>query len=411
MDEKILTVSQYLDLLNKNLKETRTKIIGEVFGIQEYPGRSYLYFSIKDKEDSSTMKCFMWKKDYSLSGVSLVEGMEVVISSYPSVYKPNGGLSLQVSSVELVGEGALKIAYEKLKSELQKEGLFDENKKREIPEFPKKIGVITSKQGAVINDFLSNIGKWGFEILFFDSKVEGDGAVKDIMDGLRVLYKEKVDCLVLMRGGGSFESFQAFNNENIVRAVCKFNAPVVTGIGHDKDIPLVCLVSDKNVSTPTAVANLLGQNYGKAFSEISLFEQKMLNIFESSIKDKIFEIEEGFSFMYSNLQNILLDFSKKINYFENLGQVFISKINKVGEKLNFDIKNIYIYFSNTFSAQKNNLENFSKILDSFNPTSRLKQGYSIIRKNGKILKTIKSLNSGDDLDLELSDGLIKTKVI
>lgn len=411
MEEQILTVSQYLDLLNKNLKESKTKIIGEVFGIQEYSGRSYMYFSIKDKEDSSTMKCFMWKKDYSLSGVLLSEGMEVVVSSYPSVYKPNGGLSLQVSSIELVGEGALKIAYEKLKADLSKEGLFDEDKKRQIPQFPKRVGIITSKQGAVINDFLSNIGKWGFELIFIDSKVEGEGAVKDLLSALRTLYKEKVDCLVLMRGGGSFESFQAFNNENIVRAICKFNAPVITGIGHDKDVPLVCLVSDKNVSTPTAVANLLNHNFVISKSQISLFEQKVLNGFENRLKDKVFFVEEGLRIIETNFKNLF----NKFEYLENNFSNYIKNISENISRKNSDFsvlgQRIFSLFNSSFVFKKETVLNFSKNLDAFDPKRRLKQGYSIVTIGEKILKSKHSIKSGDDLQIELSDGLIKTKVI
>jgi exonuclease VII large subunit len=110
MDKEILTVSQYLDKINFKLKSEKSKILGEVTGVQEYPGRSYLYFSVKDSKDQSTVKCFMWKRDYTLSGVQIKDGLEVIVTAYPAIYKPNGGLSLQVEAIELVGEGALQIA-------------------------------------------------------------------------------------------------------------------------------------------------------------------------------------------------------------------------------------------------------------------------------------------------------------
>lgn len=410
-NENILTVSQYLDSVNTLLKAKKSKVLGEVFGIQEYPGRSYLYFSIKDKEDSSTIKCFMWKRDYSVSGVNLNEGLEVILSCYPSVYKPNGGLSLQIDSIELVGEGALKIAYDKLKQKLQSEGLFDEDKKRFIPEFPKKIGIITSKSGAVINDFLSNVGKCGFELLFVDSKVEGDGATKDILSALRVLYKEKVDCLVLVRGGGSLESFQAFNNENIVRAVSKFNAPVITGIGHDKDIPLVCLVSDKNVSTPTAVANLLGANFVQARNDLNLNNQKILNIFENLIRDKHFILEEGLAIIQSRLQSILYNFEKLIIDFINIPNLIFEKINNINSNLN-NFNSIFVKsFTKELFVKNEKILNYERGLWSFDPKKRLSQGYSIVSISGKIVKSLKDVKVDDGLDIELSDGVIKTKVI
>src|ERR1035437_7496470 len=170
--DEIFSVGEYLDRLNATLKNEKAKVLGEVSGVQEYPGRSYLYFSLKDKKDGSTVKCFMWKNDYRVSGVTLEDGMEIIVTAYPNIYKPNGGMTLQVETVELVGEGALKIAYEKLKGKLASEGFFEEARKKALPDFPHKIGVITSKSGAVVNDFLSNIGKFGYQILFVDRSEE-----------------------------------------------------------------------------------------------------------------------------------------------------------------------------------------------------------------------------------------------
>src|SRR6185295_10911320 len=128
-----------------------------------------------------------WKHAYRMFGLDMLDGMEIIVSGNPEIYKPYGKLSMQVQAVELAGEGALQVAYEKLKAKLSMEGLFEESRKRTIPEFPHTIGVITSKSGAVINDFLSNVGKCGFEILFVDSKVEGADAVKDLLSAVKTL--------------------------------------------------------------------------------------------------------------------------------------------------------------------------------------------------------------------------------
>ncbi len=119
---EIVSVSEYLDSLNIILKGESAKIAGEVSGIQMYEGRTYLYFSVKDSIDQSTVKCFMWKRDFYISGVPLQEGMEVIITAYPNIYKPNGGLTLQVELIEMIGEGALQKAYLELKSKLEREG-------------------------------------------------------------------------------------------------------------------------------------------------------------------------------------------------------------------------------------------------------------------------------------------------
>jgi exodeoxyribonuclease VII large subunit len=138
-----------------------------------------------------------------------------------------------------MGEGELKKQYEELKRKLEKEGLFDESRKKEIPLLPCNIGIITSKEGAVINDFLNNLGQYGFKIKLVDSRVEGIEAVKDLLRAIKTLKGEKLDCLVIMRGGGSLESFLAFNNVTLIKEVANLSFPVIVAIGHDKDVPLL----------------------------------------------------------------------------------------------------------------------------------------------------------------------------
>lgn len=386
LKDEIVSVSQYLDTINFVLKNEKAKILGEVSGVQEYPGRSYLYFSIKDSKDQSTIKCFMWKKDFMNSGVELRDGLEIIVTAYPSIYKPNGGLALQVSSVELVGEGALQIAYEKLKKKLEEEGLFSNNRKRQIPDYPHKIGVITSKSGAVINDFLTNIGKFGFEILFVDSKVEGQDAITDLLNAINTLKTKEIDVLVMMRGGGSLESFQAFNNEVLVRAVAGFPVPVLTGIGHDKDAPLVSMVSDKNVSTPTAVANLLNESWNEALSLVTLGEEKIFSRFSSSLVEKKFFIENSVVRMEGGIKAVRDDIKQSMD-------------------------TIVRSFSYLIEGISDSLVQSKKTLELLNPTRQLSQGYSIVKYKGKILKSQKDVKKGDKLELLVSDGIIDTQVI
>lgn len=388
MDE-IIGVSQYLDKLNTTLKGERARIVGEVSGFQEYPGRTYLYFSIKDSKDQSTVKCFMWKRDFKISGVALADGMEIIITAYPNVYKPNGGLTMQVEMIELVGEGALQIAYLKLKKKLENEGFFDESRKRPLPDFPHKIGVITSKSGAVINDFLTNVGKFGYEILFVDSKVEGQDAIKDLLLAVETLKNKDIDVLVLMRGGGSLESFQAFNNETLVRAVAEFPAPVLTGIGHDKDVPLVAMVSDKNVSTPTAVANLLNSTWNEALATVNLSEHKLISSFTNILE--IFKRAEQ-TLVYA------------------VGRIE-SGITRMGELISNQTKDLHRGFGLIISNANDYLIQSEKSILLGSPERQLSKGYSIVRHGGKVLRSVKSVKKNDELDITLSDGIIKSQII
>ncbi len=410
LSQEILTVSRYLDTVNAGLKSAKARILGEVSGIQEYPGRSYMYYSVKDTQDGSTIKCFMWKNDYKVSGVTLREGMEVILTAYPAIYKPNGGLSLQVENVELVGEGALQMAYEKLKKKLSDEGLFSQDRKRELPEFPHKIGVITSKSGAVINDFLSNIGKFGFEIKFVDSKVEGQDAIKDLLSAVDTLKKEDIDVLVMMRGGGSLESFQAFNNEMLVRAVSEFPVPVVTGIGHDKDAPLVSMVSDVNVSTPTAVANILNASWSEVLGHVRFAEERIFSEFGSFLRDKQFQVEQAETEMQRSFNSIFETFRKS----EEAMVRAVSKIGFVLEEVSKAVernqKDLNRGFGSLVSRVKEDFGQYSRSIEQLSPERQLKRGYSIVRMGNKVVRSVKKVHKGDSLEVTVSDGIIKGTV-
>ncbi|MCX6791349.1 MAG: exodeoxyribonuclease VII large subunit, partial [Candidatus Gribaldobacteria bacterium] len=198
-------------------------------------------------------------------------------------YTANGKFSFVAKTVELKGEGALKKAYDELKNKLEQEGIFDAETKKALPEFPRKIGVITSKQGAVIHDLLNNLGKFGFQIKMADSRVEGQEALGDLLSAIKTMSKQDIDLLVLMRGGGSLESLQPFNNEALIRAIVDFKVPIIVAIGHDKDVPLLALAADFAPSTPTAVTIALNKSWENALAQINLKERIILGKFSNAL--------------------------------------------------------------------------------------------------------------------------------
>lgn len=405
--DDIFSVSSYLDRLNSTLKTERAKISGEISSLQMYEGRSYLYFSLKDSKDQSTVKCFMWKNDYKLSGLDLKDGLEVIVTAYPNIYKPNGGLTLQIDLVELVGEGALKIAYDKLKIKLADEGLFLDSKKKQIPEFAHRIGVITSKSGAVINDFLTNIGKYSFEILFVDSKVEGQDAVKDILASIATLKSKDVDILVLMRGGGSLESFLAFNNEAVVRAIADFPKPTLTGIGHDKDAPLVSFVSDENVSTPTAVAHILNESWDEATSVVRRSEEKIFSTFSGVLNENGFIIEHSYLSIEKHFDSLLGIFKRSEESLFHALDIIKSKIGYIREDISRANNDLMKNFEIFIRQINENILNSEKTIGFANPERQLSRGYSIIKSNGKVIRRVQDVRAGDKLDIVISDGIIE----
>ena len=407
-NSKVYTVSRYLDTLNSNLKNFEARVKGEISSLDIRD--NYLFFSIKDTKDESILPCFMWKRNYELCGVEIKEGMEIIVDGFPEVYKPSGKLSLRTSTVELVGEGVLKQAYDALKKKLEKEGLFLPKNKKSIPEFPKKVGLITSETGAVIHDFLNNLGKHGYKIKFVDSRVEGQAAVRNLVSAIDCFVDKDIDVLVIMRGGGSLESLQAFNNEVLVRKIADFRVPVICGIGHDKDVPLASMVADKAVSTPTAVTKILDETWDGALSDVNLFAKEITYNYQRLLGSAKLSLEE--------LSNKLLgQFNIILKKFEKLKLRLINAVANASYNLK-DTRKTLMFLSDSlvknlerlFEAKNSFLSNAEKQLKIFDPICQLKLGYSIVYSNKKIIKSIKQVTVGENIDIQVSDGKISSKV-
>lgn len=276
------SVSEYIAQVNRVLASAGGRIKGEVISVKVYPRA--VYFDIKD--DASVLSCTIWASTYRMNGIDLKAGDEVIVTGVPNVYAPYGKLSLITDTIEYAGEGALKQAYDRLKAQLEDEGLLSRERKRSLPEFPRKIGLITSLKGVVIQDFSTNLSRHGFKITTIDSRVEGKDAIHELLASINTMAKQDIDVLVIIRGGGSLESLQAFNTESIVRAIAGFKVPVITGIGHDVDKTLSQLVADIGVSTPTAVAEALNQPWDGLLESLGLLENKVLSHFRAALRAK-----------------------------------------------------------------------------------------------------------------------------
>jgi exodeoxyribonuclease VII large subunit len=388
LESNIFTVSAYLTVLNSILNSCEAKIKGETSEVKKWSS-GHVYFSLKDKKDGSVMNCVIWNYDYRIAGLDLKDGMEIIATGIPDIYKPNGRLSFKAKTIRLVGEGDLKKEYDKLKNKLEAEGIFADAKKRELPHFPKTIGVITSKQGAVINDFLNNLGRFGFKVRMIDSRVEGDEATKDLLSAIKTFRNQAIDVLVIMRGGGSLESFLAFNNEMLVREVANFPVPVIAAIGHDKDVPLVALAADEMVSTPTAAANLLSAGWQQLRFKIAEEQNNIFNDFEDILSRDRYKILNIFSRMESYLRDSLREYAA-LEY----------KVKQMLPKI----------LENQIARFKQALNLAETIINQNDPERNLKLGYSLVRKNGKIIRKISDVSVGDNLDIQVFNGVINSEV-
>ena len=416
--QKVFAVADYLEILNVGLHQFEAKVIGEITSL-DIRG-NYIFFSIKDKKENAMMPCFMWGSAYKMSGVFLEEGMEVQVHGFPEMYKPSGRLTFKADMVELVGEGALKKAYDELKKKLEKEGLFAESRKKPIPEYPQKIGLITSATGAVIHDFLNNIGKFGFKISFRDSRVEGALAVKELVQAVRYFKKsfgtaqdkkKGIDVLIIIRGGGSLESLQAFNNETLVREIADCPFPVLVGIGHDKDVPIVSLVADAAGSTPTAVAKLLNSTWEQALSKVRFAEQKIMSRFSENIYEK----KERISFLYERIEGrFRAIFERFRTAEEKLKRNLVSiggAISRMKEKISQAGKILPGKLEEHFMRYKESLKYSEKMLVVNNPMRQLKLGYSLVFAKGKMIRKVEDVKSGEEINIRVENGTIISKVI
>ena len=224
-----ISVTDFLLGINANLREQSARIEGEVTSVKD-SYQTAIYFTLKDTTRDALLNCVIWRTTYNQNGVTLKEGDSIVVSGAPEIYAPRGSFSLKVQTIEYAGEGQLKRAYDELRATLTMEGLLASSKKRALPLYATRIGVITSRSGVVIQDFSTNLGRYGFHISLVDSRVEGKDAIHELLAALKTLALADIEILVILRGGGSWESLQAFNTESVVRAVAEFPVPVCTGI-------------------------------------------------------------------------------------------------------------------------------------------------------------------------------------
>lgn len=407
-EETVFSVSTYLDVVNRELYRLHARVRGEVTSFKMQG--SALYFSIKDRDDESTLPVFMWLTDYHLSGIEIAEGMEIIAEGRSEIYKPSGRLNFRAHTIELVGEGALKKAYEALKKKLDAEGVFAPEKKRELVVYPEKLGLITSKTGAVIHDFLNNLGKFGYKVRFMDSRVEGAGAVKDILSAIKYFSTQDIDTLVIIRGGGSLESLQAFNHELVVRAIAEFPYPVVCAIGHDKDVPLAQLAADLAPSTPTATTILLNRSWGEARSMVRLSGATLLG----HLNEQFWEIDSTLS---SSNEKLARYFGELLALFDVKKQELYTSVDILGraiyaQKISIteSLRKLSIDYKHALTLLSESLRKIAIQIEIYNPMRQLKLGYSILHTEEGLLRSVDSASVGDRFEARLSDGTLEAEI-
>lgn len=384
IETAVFSVGEFLDYVNE-LFSPRTYVVeGEISEFRPHPTGAY--FSLKDKEGEGILNCYMNPFAYRSLGVVLEDGMCVKAHGAPRIYKPKGRFSFVADSVELSGEGTLRKAYEALKKKLEDEGLF--SRKREIPEFISRIGIITSKTGAVIDDFRKNLKHRGFELFLYDVRVEGAQAHTKIAEAIRWFNTHAPECdvLVLIRGGGSLEDLQPFNNECVAREIFSSRIPVIAGIGHDRDVPIASMASDYVTSTPSFAAILVNESWKRLFENVPFAERRIL---------------DGCEDILNLVQNIMVQAAEK----------FTSGIKYIRTQSRVYSQTIVRAFSDALLKTAVAVANAEKIIGFMDPKRNLRLGYSIIYDDGgRVLKSVKMLQKNDAITASLADGSFEARI-
>ena len=252
----VTTLTKYLKMkFDKDPYLERVYLTGQVSNFRKRP--THQYFSLKD--DRAVIQATIWSGIYQKLGFDLEEGMKINVIGRVQVYEPSGSYSIIIEKAEPDGVGALAIQFEQLKKKLSEEGLFQERFKQAIPQFAKRIGVVTSRSGAVIQDIITTVSRRfsGVKIVLYPTKVQGEGAAEEIARNIaRANEREDLDVLIIGRGGGSIEDLWAFNEEIVVRSIFESRLPIISSVGHETDVTLSDFVADKRAATPTAAAEL-----------------------------------------------------------------------------------------------------------------------------------------------------------
>ncbi len=443
----VVSVSIFLKQINTSLMSCSGRVQGEVTSISKnYP--KAIYFTIKDSNQEALLNCIVWRSTYEKNGVNLDVGDEIIVTGMPEVYSRNGQFSLKTQTIEYAGEGALKKAYEELKKKLRKEGLFAQERKRELVKLPNKIGVITSKAGVVMQDFSSNLGRYGFKVKTINSRVEGKDAIHEILASIKAFSKEDIEVLTIMRGGGSWESLQAFNTESVVRAIANFKCPVLTGIGHDTDVTLAELAADIGASTPTSVAQVLNESWDKLHNSIESVQIKIKGSFLNSLSNTKSIISNNSNSIFRNFQGQLSVFYKSLDKNASRIHIFYIRLEKKINKASTALQNVITSMKSSIREKKkylhmtplsilkfsknylvatnmslsedilkikseqqdmikslsNRLSTIEKSIKLVDPKRNLKLGYSLSYFKGKLIRSVKVLSKGHETETYLSDG-------
>ena len=389
---KIYRVSELTREIKQVLEMSfpRLWVEGEISNFKRHSS-GHLYFTLKD--EGSQISCAMWR--FRANGLLFEprDGMQVLVEGEVQVYEKGGYYQLIVHQIQPAGVGALQLRFEQLKQKLRAEGLFEEVHKKALPEYPERVGVVTSPTGAAIRDIISVIRRRfpSVEILLYPVRVQGEGAAEEIARAIREfnIYGQ-VDVLIVGRGGGSLEDLWAFNEEEVARAIFESRIPVISAVGHEVDFSIADFVADRRAPTPSAAAEMAVKDRLELLGVLRYYQEKLAGLLLQRLKhtrERIQAIQNSYAF-------------------RKPGDLIYQKMLRVDELERLLQQSL----GHSLALRRQRLDALRLQLEALNPAAILRRGYSITFKNGQIVKDVNQLDVLDIVQVQLARGQFLSQV-
>jgi exodeoxyribonuclease VII large subunit len=366
-------------------------VVGEVSNFSS-PSSGHLYFTLKDA--GSSIRCVMWRGAALRQTYLPRDGDEIEVHGSISIYEAAGQYQLYVDRIRPVGAGALFQAFLRLKDRLEEEGLFDPERKKPLPKWPKLIGIVSSPTGAALRDMLNTLSRRFplVEVVLAPTAVQGADAPAGIVSALEKLNLEvKPDLILLARGGGSIEDLWAFNDEMVARAIADSNAPVITGVGHETDFTIADFVSDLRAPTPTAAAELATPDRVDLIANLIDHRERL----QYAVVNVVNSCKWG-------LQNLKTDLA---------GLSPQSRIRNDRQRVDDYSRRTQSILSHTLKLKQTRVSGLQQRLVALNPTAILERGYALVQKmDGKLVRRVNQVATGESLTVHVRDGDFGVKV-
>ncbi len=392
-EDRVLKVRDLTRLVKGVLEESFPSVVveGEISNFKRHMPSGHLYFTLKDEE--AQVRCVMWRSDAAKVRFEVSDGMKVIVKGRVSLYEPRGDFQLYAVDLVPAGQGALQLAFEQLKKKLEDEGLFDEERKREIPEFPSRIGVVTSLEGAAVRDIISIISRRfpAVEVVIYPVKVQGDGAAEEIARAIRDFNKlSTVDVLIVGRGGGSLEDLWAFNEEVVARSIFDSAIPVISAVGHQVDYTIADFVADVRAATPSAAAELIVPDRQEVVAGVQSEVRTMGRLIEQKIYGLTLELDK-LSHHYALQQPSSL----------------VDQKSQLADELTRRLETETQHYVDV-TGQK--LIAVDSHLNALNPSAVLKRGYAFVESSTGIISSVRDVEAGDSATIHLHDGTLESQI-